>query len=339
MGHIKDYARFMALAFLTLGIGACDSIPNNESSKEEVCDVQFTYKYNMEGVDAFHEQVSAVTLYIFDADSTVVHQWSESGEALTDPDYRMHLPFDLTNHHLIAWAHTEGCNTTQIVQLNTGSHMKDLTCRIGGRTVKPDGSTEVCEIGPVFHGKVDNPVVVKSNSGVPTITIPMTKNTNTLVVNLSNTSANPLRADNFNFIVIDDNGLMAYDNTLLPDTELTYVPHTKREERVVLTSVESRATKLQNVVTAEFTLGRLMANKNPRLTVTNRTTGKVVFSIPFVDYLKLMMSQCAIGNMSDQEYLDHEDSYNFTFFLDENGNWLDSSVLINSWRVVLNNGL
>ena len=47
------------------------------------------------------------------------------------------------------------------------------------------------------------------------------------------------------------------------------------------------------------------------------------------------MSQQATGNMSDHEYLNREDSYNFTFFLDEDGNWLDASILINGWRVVL----
>ena len=40
--------------------------------------------------------------------------------------------------------------------------------------------------------------------------------------------------------------------------------------------------------------------------------------------------------MSDQEYLDRQDEYNLTFFLDEHGLWTTSVIIINSWSVVLN---
>ncbi len=41
--------------------------------------------------------------------------------------------------------------------------------------------------------------------------------------------------------------------------------------------------------------------------------------------------------MDDQEFLDREDDYVMTFFLDENNKWINSYILIHSWRVVLNN--
>ena len=41
--------------------------------------------------------------------------------------------------------------------------------------------------------------------------------------------------------------------------------------------------------------------------------------------------------MDDQEFLDREDDYVMTFFLDENHKWISSQILIHSWRVVLNN--
>ena len=39
--------------------------------------------------------------------------------------------------------------------------------------------------------------------------------------------------------------------------------------------------------------------------------------------------------MSDQEYLDRQDEYNLTFFLDKEDRWVSSSIIINSWRVIL----
>ena len=41
--------------------------------------------------------------------------------------------------------------------------------------------------------------------------------------------------------------------------------------------------------------------------------------------------------MTDQEFLDREDDYVMTFFLDENYEWISSQILIHSWRVVPNN--
>ena len=40
--------------------------------------------------------------------------------------------------------------------------------------------------------------------------------------------------------------------------------------------------------------------------------------------------------MDDQEYLDRQDEYALTFFLDEDNKWISSSVIINSWKVVIN---
>lgn len=338
--NIKESIRCMALMAMALGMGACDPILDNG---DEDCDVrvQFIYDYHMENVNSFHLRVGAVTLYVFDADSTLVHQQTEAGEALKDPNYRMRLPFDPKDHYLIAWGHNLGCTTTELPALTTGkSHMRELTCRIGGRTQRADGCTEVCETGPIFHGKVDKPVAVKSETAPPTIALPMMKNTSTLVVNLQNTSGEPLSKEDFTFEVVDDNGLMAHDNSLIPDVELTYVPYATADGQVGYQGEEegTRASSSApgiNMVKAELTLGRLMADRNPRLTVTNRQTGDVVFSIPLVDYLKLMRSQYHTGNMSDQEYLDRQDYYPFTFFLDDRGSWISAYIEILSWRVVL----
>ena len=62
--------------------------------------------------------------------------------------------------------------------------------------------------------------------------------------------------------------------------------------------------------------------------------GETVLSIPLIDYA-LLIKGYYNRDMSDQEYLDRQDEYNLTFFLDENNHWISSSIIINSWRVVL----
>jgi hypothetical protein len=74
---------------------------------------------------------------------------------------------------------------------------------------------------------------------------------------------------------------------------------------------------------------------NPILTITN-DKGEKVLSIPLIDYALLVKGHYN-RNMDNQEYLDRQDEYNMTFFLDENDHWVDSFIYINSWKVVLNN--
>ena len=40
-------------------------------------------------------------------------------------------------------------------------------------------------------------------------------------------------------------------------------------------------------------------------------------------------------NMGDQEFLDRQDGYSMTFFLNE-GEWASATIIINSWVVVIN---
>ena len=73
----------------------------------------------------------------------------------------------------------------------------------------------------------------------------------------------------------------------------------------------------------------------PVLTVRKKDGSKVL-SIPVIDYALLVKGKYN-REMSNQEYLDRQDEYNMTFFLDADHKWLSASVIINSWRVVLDN--
>ena len=86
---------------------------------------------------------------------------------------------------------------------------------------------------------------------------------------------------------------------------------------------------------AELTVPRLMMeNKGTaRLTVRNTDTGDTVLSIRLIDAL-LLFKGYYNRPMSDQEYLDRQDEYPLTFFIDEGYRWTDTYIYINSWRVV-----
>ena len=85
---------------------------------------------------------------------------------------------------------------------------------------------------------------------------------------------------------------------------------------------------------AEHTIGRMTAGRSPILTVTNRESGELLLRLPVADYA-LMTKGEYNRNMGDQEFLDRQDDYTMTFFLHE-GEWVSSTIIINSWVVVIN---
>ena len=86
---------------------------------------------------------------------------------------------------------------------------------------------------------------------------------------------------------------------------------------------------------AELTTGRLMADSQAKLTITRHDTGETVLSIPLIDYLELCRT-IANYDMPLQEYLDREDTYTMTFFLDSDNAWVNTQVIINDWIVRYN---
>lgn len=318
---------------------SCDSILGEEDVDCSLeYRVKFKYDYNMKYADAFSNEVKSVTLFAFDDNGKFVYQRTEQGDILAADDYSMPVEVEPGDYHLVSWAGLEGEESFSIPVLSQGtSTIDDLTCkmhRINWRAA--DGSAIINEdLKPLWHGEVTKHSFTSRAATQQVITIPLVKNTNNIRIVLQHLSNEAVNSDKFEFNITDENGLMNYDNNLLEDETLTYYAWHKSDGVADMDSQSgSRATTAVGVALAELTVGRLVVENNPILSVTNKETGKEVIRIPLIDYLVLVK-----GNynkyMSDQEYLDRQDEYNMTFFLDESGNWASSTIYINSWRVVI----
>ena len=184
---------------------------------------------------------------------------------------------------------------------------------------------------PLYHGSM--PIDVNDEDGTYRHTMSLMKNTNNIRILLHEMSGQQMDADQYIFEIKDENGLYDWDNTLLEDEEITYSAW--HQETGSADVDESRAITSISVALAELTVGRMMADNSPILYIKNSQTGEEVVRIPLAEYALLIKGKYR-EQMSNQEYLDRQDEYSLTFFLDE-GVWLDTYILINSWRVVLNN--
>ena len=165
------------------------------------------------------------------------------------------------------------------------------------------------------------------------ITVPLVKNTNTVKIILHQMDGVRIPAEDLEFTITDNNGLMDYDNTLLEDEQLTYYSY-HHESGSVIEESQTKSGEVTNIsfATAELTVGRLVENQDAVLTIRNTATDEVVLKIPVIKMFLLAKLQ-GQNDMGNQEYLDRQDEYKMTFFLDENMKWIDSQIIINEWIV------
>ena len=324
-----------ALSLLCLAVlPSCESIFEYEGDCSVNWRMNFRYDLNMKYADAFSHKTRNVTLYAFDQSGALVWQNTVQGDTLSTEGYAMNLDLEPGVYDILAWAGCEEAaeNFTIYPTKTDGLTCDDIYCEIN-RKYDDQGNAYVdSHLGTFMHGFV-NDLEVVNEEGTHHVKMPMTKNTNEVYILLQNLSGEPMDKDDFTFTITDNNGRMAYDNSLLPCEEITYKAWRKASGTVGEDGVESRATITSaSVVVAELTIGRLVMGNDPRLNIINKA-GELVLSIPLIDYALLIKSH--YDDMTDQEYLDRQDEYNMTFFLDEDMHWVSSYIYINSWKVVL----
>lgn len=337
--HIRKLALCLTALVATVLTSSCDSfIYEDEGDCDPYYKVRFVYDMNLKFADAFPQEVNSVTLYVADATTGAV-VWSkhESGQALRSADYVMDVDVPPGNYTLLVWA-GDG-HRTHFAIPEAQTH-KALTCTML-RDHANDGSAYIDHpLDRLYHGKLEAQEFPASQ-GVHTYTVPLVKNTNTVTVLLQHVSGEPVDPELFDFTISDVNGLMDWDNSLMPDEEITYRAHTVSSGTASFDPDPdgSRAPVVEfSAALAEHTVARLMDDHSNscRLTITNRQTGQTVLSIPLIKYV-LLVRDMYNRPMDSQEYLDRQDQYSLTFFLDSGNRWVQSHIYINSWKIVLRN--
>ena len=336
---MKGLARIPGLKIWTLLLFFAGSLASCNVLTEEDQDcalyVRFKYDMNMKFADAFQNAVNSVTLYAF-KDGVLAYQRTEEGELLKQNGYRMRIdeiPYrEKHKYDYITWAGEPDNESFTIPVLTVGKSTKeDLFCqlnRAGNGVVSTD-------LEDLFHGMTNGQDYSRSASSAAgdEVVIPLTKNTNNIRIVLQHLSGKPVDVNKLNFTITDKNGLMNYDNMLLGEDVITYKAWHKAQGSAGIGEQQEGVITEVNLALADLTVARLMADEEPILVVTNDEE-EMVIRIPLVDYA-LLYKRLRYEDMPDQEFLDRQDEYNMTFFLDENYRWINQFIYINSWKVVL----
>lgn len=356
-------ASVLSLALLT----SCDSaIYDGEGDCDVTYRLRFRYDMNMKFADAFSHEVKSVHLYVFSPEGKLVWQTIDDSEALSQEGYEIILPLQPGDYKLMAWCGLDNGESFYVQEIAEGDTRDPLHCKLNRKSHPEDGAISDTDLHPLFHGTLDVNLPESIDGGDFVYTMYLTKDTNVFRIVLQHLSGEDIEVEDFSFKIEDNNGWLNHDNSLLDDENVIYHAWSKYSGSAGVDAPEAKLSvvrcpssgentengqqKTENgatraitnvkVAIAELTVSRLVQrdwtkHAKPMLTIRKTSDNEVVARIPIIDYALLVKGNYN-REMSDQEYLDRQDEYNMTFFLDENNHWLSTTVIINSWRVVFN---
>ncbi|WP_455636157.1 FimB/Mfa2 family fimbrial subunit [Parabacteroides sp.] len=285
------------------GLASCDWIHDDSLPPCEFR-IRYVYDYNMKFADAFQHEVDRVTLFICDKDGYYLSQRLIEGAELKANN----IPLDLEpgTYRLLSWAGLDE-DSYAWPSLNPGtSTVEDIRIR----TLRDNQGTQPGELRPLWHS-LDTVTVTGTEHQEKVIDL--AKDTNKLRLVLQNVKGDNMDVNDFTFRIIADNGYMDYDNSLLPDPAITYLPYYTENVEIAADPDPEATVSDQLVAVAEMNTMRLMARENYRLIVRHKDWEDDVLNINLNSYL--LLTKMEGHDISAQEYLDRQDEYSIIFFL------------------------
>jgi hypothetical protein len=316
---LKSLLRHIVFGILLAGsliMTSCDSF--NENLPECRLFVKFKYDYNMLYVDAFHTQVDKVELYVFDKDGKYLFTQAEEGAALATGHYVMEVNLPVGEYQFLAWAGAH--DSYEIATPKAGTTITDMRLRL-----KREASLIVNkELEPLWYGGINK--VKFTGTENQTEVIDLIKDTNKIRFVFQGYSSYDdvnapgskwtLDMNDYDYEIITSNGYLNYDNSLLDDDVISFQPYFMEQ-----TDPSSAAIELNTM--------RLMKDEPVRFLVTQKSTGRKVFSINLTNFL--LLTGLEEEKTDPQEYLDREDRYKIIFFFSDEDIWHAIQININGW--------
>lgn len=298
--------------------------------------IRFNYSYNMLSVNAFESQAEEVTLYVFDKESrTLVYQQTASQSKLpNDFSFRTNQ-LDAGEYIFAAWA--QGARNA------AGGESYLIPEMVVGSSTLDDLNYFIKRSGNAVRNQLDNLLVgavtaeIANSAQDQWVVVDLKKvNRNVRVVLLPYGAGSDLDVNDYEFSIVDEigNGFINYDFSLLADDAITYFPFYAANSTPA-TSETPGEGEIDRAAVAEIATSRIVESNNPKLVIRAKERNSVVASIslPWLFSLTSMESHKEWGL---QEYLDRQDEFAVTLFIDSNNDtWMNGTIIINGW--VINN--
>ena len=322
----------MGWGFIMAGslLASCNDLMHDDLPPCDMgVDLQFKYDYNVQRADMFKDHVGGLCVFVYDEQGNFIARHDAYNDAtsqpLKDPNYAMRINLEPGKYRFATFAFQKKYEDAlaqpgakfQIALPQQGDNITALHARLDREQGKVNNQSQ--PLDTLWQG-LSNELVEVKDLQVTRHTIGLVRDTKQLTISLHQTDepAN-IHADDFSYQITNANGDINYDNSLLPDEELTYTPYYTWTTEFK----DTEGNVKERTAHAALMFSRLIwhpkeKDKNAILTITNKTTGEEVVRINLADYLAQGRGVFEARHYSEQEFLDREYDYKLDFFLQGN---------------------
>ena len=298
---------------------SCDWVNDDLSDCPTGTWLKISYTYNILNVDAASTQVGDITILAFDKNDKYVDRLDVDSITLHQGYCMVRLPFPEETYHLLIWGGISGYQY-QLPNLKAGqTERKSLNISLACDNKNQFNR----KLNALFHSSLEN---ITISEEYQVITAGLVKNTNYFSCILQDENNLPLRQEDFAFTLESTNGVIDYTNTPVGTTPTCYLPY---RQELSLTSEQIP------IIHARLNTLRIMKGDDTTLSIKHTPSGH----LPLTQYLLLSKNYPNnIGDISDQEYLDREDSYTLMFFIQSSDTGIPRipTMKVNDWIIRLN---
>ena len=325
MTLLKDIA--FALSMLLLSSCIRDDI----TLCTNVFEVKLTYDYNMHGENILAREANRANVYVFDRDSILISVTTQEGDLSSIHPVSVSSPYS-DKYHFVAVARSSDIKNeyadVMIPEMIVGqSKLQEFKTALK----LFEGNVQKCKLNNFLIGYASSEERIEGGRSSE-IDIRMKKlNKDLRIVLLPVQGGKSLAISSFDFGVEDKfgDGSVDYKFEPLSGSFITYKPYSIKTVAdnsgySILDSDAGRA------VTADLSTARLISSYKPEIVIKNNETD---FEIIRLD-LTWLISLADRNQWDLQEYLDREDKYTFTFFIDGDSDTLiKTKIIVNDWYI------
>lgn len=328
LAAISRTAAFGTIVALGSMLSSCHDLMHDDLPPCDMgVDLQFKYDYNVQRADMFNDHVGGVCVFVFDEQGNLVARQDAANEGksqpLKDPNYAMRIDLQPGKYRFATFAfqkkYEEALSQAgakfHIESPAAGESIEKLRARLDRNAGKVEN--QAFPLDTLWQGLGNETVEVKDLQ-ITHHTISLIRDTKQLTISLHQLDEPAdIHAEDFSYQITDANGYINYDNSLLPDEELTYTPYkTWNTEFTTPEGTVQERTAHAALMFSRLVLHPVTENdKNAILSIWNKKTGEEVVRINLADCLAQGRGAFENMNYSAQEFLDREYDYKLDFFL------------------------
>lgn len=306
--------------------------------------IRFDYSWNMLSVNAFADQVDEVVLFVFDESGMLYRTYHDQGEHVKSNNYAAKLSgLPSGKYEFVALAnnvltiHNRLLNFSISPMVVGVSKISDLFVTL--HNTKRSSYFDL-NLNNLLIGHLSPSFI--SDATDNRLTLSTKKINNNVRVVLIDTADKPISVDDYSVHIEEHTGNSVINHKYEVHADgfglINYYPY--YNEKVTAKEGEfnnGNAHERFNAVASEFAMFRLIENHDVRLIVTDNKTGKEIVNRNLLDLIYLLKSEGHIsGNMSFQEYLDRNDNFALTLYVNgDTSTWLNTTIVINGWVINL----